>query len=96
MYGTRAMTDDITRAFDTEARAICTKATNFLEEQPEEVMDDYEEEMDTSITPFGECTSSVIPMTIEGSAHDANFPDVPQIPDDKSFELVPSSALLKE
>ena len=45
------MTDDITRAFDTEARAICTKATNFLEEQPEEVMDDYEEEMDTSITP---------------------------------------------
>ncbi|KAJ8618011.1 hypothetical protein MRB53_014197 [Persea americana] len=59
-------------------------AADFLEEQPEEMMDGSEEkrEMDTSITP---CTSSA-----------ADSPVVPQTPDDASFKLVPSSVLLKE
>ena len=48
MYETGAATDDLTRALAIEAQV-----TDFLEEQPEEVMDDSEEErqMDTSITP---------------------------------------------
>ncbi|KAJ8627304.1 hypothetical protein MRB53_020611 [Persea americana] len=83
IYGTGAATDDLTRVLAIETRVICTSAIDFLEEQPEEVMDDSEEEIeiDTSIIA---CTSSATLKTIEGSAHDA------------SFELVPSPALLKE
>ncbi|KAJ8633499.1 hypothetical protein MRB53_026835 [Persea americana] len=54
MHGMETATDDITRALAIEARVICTKATDFLDEKPEEVLDDSEEEreMNTSITPF--------------------------------------------
>ena len=53
MHGMETATDDITRALAIEARVICTKATDFLDEKPEEVLDDSEEEreMNTSITP---------------------------------------------
>ncbi|KAJ8615513.1 hypothetical protein MRB53_034885 [Persea americana] len=89
MYETGAATDDLTRALAIEAQV-----TDFLEEQPEEVMDDSEEErqMDTSITP---CTSAN-PIIIEGNVHDVDSLVVPQTANDASFKLVPSQALLKE
>lgn len=47
----RVGADDMTRAFDIEARVICTRAANILEDQPEVVMDESKEEGDTSIIP---------------------------------------------
>ncbi|KAJ8616858.1 hypothetical protein MRB53_036230 [Persea americana] len=75
------------RALAIKSRDICTRAADFLEEQPEETMNDSEgeREMDTSITPFGEGTSFVVD----------SFTFL-QTPDDASFELVPSPFLLKE
>lgn len=48
---TRVGADDMTRAPDIEARVICTRAADFLEDQPEVVTCESEEEMDTSIIP---------------------------------------------
>lgn len=52
------------------------------------------------VSPFfftvGDGTSSSTPIAIGGSAHNADSPAIPQTPDDASFELAPSPALLKE
>ena len=44
MYGVGVATDDMTRALAIEALTICTRAADFLKEQHEEVVDDFDEE----------------------------------------------------
>ena len=53
MHGVEVATNDIAQTLALQARVICTRAADYLEEQPEEVMGNSEEEreMDTSITP---------------------------------------------
>ncbi|KAJ8649448.1 hypothetical protein MRB53_002471 [Persea americana] len=48
------------------------------------------------VQPIGEGAFSVTLIAIEGSAHNANSPVIPQTSDNASFELAPSLALLKE